>query len=173
MSLRSRYAIHAQRPCPTCHQTTDQTSVGCKYSTVDVPKVPKSYLKHIQWVCDWCGNCDEEIKEVLEATDKTKIVKRLLSIKEDYDILGFTLSSEPNVISIKIRLPSFDMGELRAIQWKQRETGFITVDELLKVQRAGYQRPTVVPPKPQPQDVATLRKRERQRGFAGGPRPYD
>ncbi len=144
----SHYAIHTQRPCTACHQTTDQTSVGCRYSALEVPKVPKAYLKHIEWVCDWCGNCEDEVKEIPEPTDKTKIVKRLLSIKEDYDVLGFTLNSEPNVISIKIRLPDFDMAELRAIQCKQRETGFITADELIKVQRAGYQRPTVVPPKP-------------------------
>jgi hypothetical protein len=65
------------------------------------------------------------------------------------------------------------MGEMRAIQQKQRETGFITVDELIRVQRAGYKHPAAVPPKPQPHDAATLRKRERQLAFAGGPRLYD
>jgi hypothetical protein len=59
------------------------------------------------------------------------------------------------------------MGELRAIQYKQQETGFITVDELIKVQRAGYRQPTAAPPKPEPRDVAALRKKERQRAFAG------
>jgi membrane-associated phospholipid phosphatase len=33
------------------------------------------------------------------------------------------------LVSIKIRLPNFDLGELRAIQYKQRQTGFITVQE--------------------------------------------
>jgi len=100
------------------------------------------------------------------------LVKRLLSIPEEYDVLGFTISSEANEISIKIRLPDFDMGELRAIQYKQQETGFITVDELIKVQRAGYKQPVAAPPKPQPQDVATRQKMERQRAFADEPRPY-
>jgi hypothetical protein len=98
-------------------------------------------------------------------------MKHLLSIPDDYDVLGFTLSSESDGVSIKFRLPDFDMGELRAIQFKQRKTGFITVEELNKVQRAGYKQPKAVPPKPQPRDVATLRKRERQQAFAGGPRP--
>ncbi len=86
----SRYTIHAQRSCTSCHQITDQTSVGCRYSDVEVPKVPKAYLKHVEWVCDWCGNCEEEVKEVLEPTDRMKLVKRLLSIQEDNDVLGFT-----------------------------------------------------------------------------------
>jgi len=99
------------------------------------------------------------------------LLKRLLSLQDDYDVLGFTLSSERNVISIKIRLPDFDMAELRAIQWKQRETGFITVEDLIKVQRAGYKRPTSVPPKPQPHDAAALLKVRRQRVFSGDFRP--
>jgi hypothetical protein len=151
---------------------TDQTATSCRYSFPEIPKVPPTLIKRIEWLCDWCGGYEEEVKESLEPTDKAMIVKRLLSLPEDYDVLGFTLSSEANVISIKIRLPNFDMGELRAIQYKQQETGFISVDELIKVQRAGYKQPTAVPPKPQPRDVATFRKKERQRAFAGDPRPW-
>jgi hypothetical protein len=151
---------------------TDQTATSCSYSAPEIPKVPPVLIKRIEWVCDWCGSYEEEVKETLKPTDRTMIVKRLLSLPEDYDVLGFTLSSKANVISIKIRLPDFDMGELRAIQDKQQETGFITVDELIKVQRAGYRQPTAVPRKPQPRDVATLRRKERQRAFAGEPRPW-
>jgi len=97
------------------------------------------------------------------------IVKRLLSIPEDYDVLGFTLSSEPNVISITIRMPDFDFGEVRAIQYKQQETGFITAEELMRVKKAGYSSPADVPPKPQPRDRATLRERVRREVFVGDP----
>jgi len=160
------YTLRAKRSCSRCLQVTDQTAVNCQYSAPEVPTVPPVYLKRLEWICDWCDNCEHETKEVLEPTDKTLIVKRLLSIPEDYDVLGFTLSSEPNVISIKIRLPDFDMGEIRAIQYKEQETGFITVDELIKVQRAGYKRPTDVPPRPQTSDRATQRQRARQNAFA-------
>ena len=165
------YSLRAKRLCTRCHQFTDQTAITCRYSAPEVPKVPAVYLKRLEWVCNWCDNYEEEVKEVFEPTDKTMIVKRLLSIPEDYDVLGFTLSSEPNVVSIKIRLPDFDMGEVRAIQYKQQETGFITVDELIRVQRAGYNSPAQVPPRPQPHDRATLRERARQRAFIGDPRP--
>jgi len=165
------YALRAKRLCAQCHEMTDQTATSCRYSTPEIPKVPPIQIKRVEWLCDWCGSYEEEVKEIPEPTEKTMLVKRLLSLPEDYDVLGFTLSSEANVISIKIRLPDFDMGELRAIQYKQQETGFITVDELIKVQRAGYKQPIAVPPKPEPRDVATLRKKERQRAFAGDTRP--
>ena len=169
-SRRNRYAIRAKRLCSHCHEVTDQSAVSYRVdpSKSDRPSVS---VKHVMWLCDWCGNLNEEVKESVEPTDKTKLVKKLLSLPEEYDVLGLTLSSEPNVISIEIRLPDFDMGQLRAIQWKQRETGFITAEELMKVQRAGYKRPITVPPKPEPRDVATLRKLERQRAFAGESKP--
>jgi hypothetical protein len=151
---------------------TDQTATTCRYTAPKVPKNPRTKIKRIEWSCNWCGNSEEEVKETLEPTDKTMIVKRLLSLPADYDVLGFTLSSEANVISLKIRVPDFNMGELREIQYKQQETGFITVDELIKVQRAGYKEPTAVPPKPQPRDVATIRKKERQRAFAEDSRAW-
>ena len=164
------YTLRAKRLCTQCHEMTDQTATSCRYSIPEPPKVPPILIKRIEWLCDWCGSYEEEVKETLEPTEKTLIVKRLLSLPEDYDVLGFTLSSEANVISIKIRLPDFDMGELRAIQYKQQETGFITVEELIKVQRAGYRQPIAIPPKLQPRDVATLQKKARQRAFAGDPK---
>ena len=47
--------------------------------------------------------------------------KRLLSISDDYDVLGFTVSSDADSVSIKIRVPPFDIGESRAIRYKQQE----------------------------------------------------
>jgi hypothetical protein len=102
-----------------------------------------------------------------------KIIRRFLSLSDDYDLRGLVIEAGAGELVFHIRLPDYDMSEMRAIQYKQRETGFITADELMRVKRAGYERPTAVPPKPQPREVATLRKRERQQSFAGGPRPYD
>ncbi len=168
----NHYAFRAKRLCAQCHEMTDQTAISCRYIPSGTPKVPPILIKRIQWLCHWCSNYEEEVKETLAPTDETMIVKRLLSISGDYDVLGSTLSSKANEISITIRLPNFNMSELRAIQYKQQETGFITVNELMKVQRAGYKQPTAVPPKPQPRDGATLRKKERQKAFAGDPMPW-
>ena len=50
------------------------------------------------------------------------------------------------------------LSEMRAIQCKQEETGFITADELMRLQKAGFNRPRDVPPKPQPKDRRILRE---------------
>ena len=77
------------------------------------------------------------------------------------------IESLPNEIVLRVRLPDFDMSEIRAIQSKARETGFITVEELMRLQRAGYGRPRDVPARPMPKDRRTLRERARERMFSG------
>jgi hypothetical protein len=124
-------------------------------------------LKTTEWICEDCDNYEEEVKEVLEPTDRAMVTKRLMAIPEDYEVLGYTLTSEADAVSIRIRFPDFDMSEMRAIKDKQRETGFITADELLRLQKAGYNRPREVPPKPQPKERSVLRERARQRAFQG------
>jgi hypothetical protein len=94
----------------------------------------------------------------------------LLRISDDYDFLKMDLSSRPDEIILRIKLPDFDPSELRAIQTKEQETVFIKVDELIKLQKAGFRRPSDVPPKPQPKDRRTLRERARQKMFRGEPR---
>jgi len=98
------------------------------------------------------------------------IFNRLLRIQEDYDLVNMTVSSLPNEIVFRARLPDCDMGEIRAIQTKAKETGFIRVDELMRLQKAGFKRPREVPPKPTPKDRRRLRERAMQRMFVGEPR---
>ena len=80
------------------------------------------------------------------------------------------IESGPNEIVLRVRLPDFDMTEVSAVQYRQQETGFITVDELMRLQKAGFRRPQEVPPKPQPKARKTLRERARERMFRGEPR---
>lgn len=75
-----------------------------------------------------------------------------------------------NTIIVRIQVPDFDPSELRAIQNKQQETGFINVCELMLLQKAGFNRPSEVPPKPHPHDRRRLRERARQKMFVGEPR---
>jgi hypothetical protein len=124
----------------------------------------------MEWICETCESIEEEIKQVYEPTDKARIFNRLLKIPNDYDILDLSISSEADGITMKIRLPDYDMGEVRAIQAKAQETGFISVNELMQLQKAGFNRPAEVPPKPSPKDRRTLRERARQRMFQGEPR---
>lgn len=111
-----------------------------------------------------------EVKEVLEQTDKAMIFNRLMRIPEDYETLGVSISSEADGITFEIRLPDYDMGDIRGIKTKAQETGFITVKELMRLQKAGFNRPMEVPPKPTPEDPHILKERARQTMFVGQPR---
>jgi len=61
---------------------------------------PKNYLRAGSFIKLW----------------RAMIAKRLLRIPEDYDVLGYRLNSDAEGVSIKIKVPDFDMGEMRAIQ---------------------------------------------------------
>jgi hypothetical protein len=172
MAGTGSYTIRAERWCNVCKAQTSQTSERCRYSTPEGGQALNVLVRTVTWFCEWCTQAEEEVKQVPVPTDRLKIIRRFLSLGDDYDVLGLKVEARPDELVFRVRLPNFDMGELRAIQWKQQETGFISCDELMRVQRAGYKRPSVVPAKPQPRDVATLRKRERQQGFSREPRPY-
>lgn len=169
----SNYSIRAERWCKACNARTPQISCGCRYSTPEKLTAPSVLIRNVTWICQWCDGTEVEAKEVALPTDRMKIIRRFLSLSDDYDLLGLEIEGKADELVFRVRLPDFNMSEIRAIQYKQQETGFITADELMKVQRAGYKRPAAVPPKPQPRDVATLRKKARQQAFAGGARPYD
>jgi hypothetical protein len=171
-SGRSNYTIRTERFCKVCNAKTSQVSIGCRHSVPDEITVPSVLVRSVTWVCQWCDGEEVETKEVPVPTDRIKLIRRFLSLSDDYDISGLEIQSLPDELVLHVRFPNFDMNEMRAIQFKQEETGFITVAELMKVRGAGYKRPGAVPPKPEPKDVATLRKKERQQAFAGV-RTYD
>ena len=159
----------ARRLCKTCLRETWQMCVSVRYSEPPEPTVPSSLIKRMEWICDDCTNLEEEFKQVYEPTDKLRIINRLLKLPDDYDFIRVQLSSLPNEVLVSIQFPDFDPSEMRAIQAKQRETGFISVSELIELQKAGFHRPKDVPPKPQPKDRTTLRERARQKMFEGEP----
>ena len=111
-----------------------------------------------------------ETKTVYEPTDKAMMFNRLLGMQEDYDILEMSISSLPNEIVFRARLPDCDMGEIRAIQAKAQETGFIRASELMKLQKAGFKKPLDVPARPMPKVRRHLKERARQKMFVGEPK---
>jgi len=164
------YGSRVRRWCKRCDDETEQDMVMNRMRCTPQPTVPLTYIREQEWYCTQCDNIERVTKEVTEPTDKARIFNRLLRIPEDYDVLDVSITSEADGIIFKIRLPDYDMSELRAVQYKQQETGFITVQDLMKLQKAGFNRPREVPPKPQPKDKRTLRERARQRMFVGEPR---
>jgi hypothetical protein len=166
------YSVRAKRWCKLCAMNTEQDMVSNKIHTTPEPTVPLTYIREKEWYCTQCDNIEKETKQVTEPTDKQRIFTRLLRLSEDYDMLKMRIESWPNEIVLRVTLPDFDMGELRAVQYKQQETGFITAEELMKLQRAGFSRPSDVPPRPMPKDRRTLRARARQSMFVGEPRSF-
>jgi len=166
----SNYAIRAERWCKTCGVKTPQISCGCNYSTPEQFKVPSVMVRSVTWVCQWCDQAEIEAKEVAIPTDRLKIIRRFLSLSEEYDLLGLKVEATADELVFRLRLPDFDMGEMRAIRYKQQETGFITADELLQLQKAGFSRSREVPPAPEPRDSATIRERAKRRVLE--PKPW-
>jgi hypothetical protein len=163
------YAMRANRMCRECKMETPQLCIWIRYRATDPPTVPTSYERHQNWACETCGFNEEEIKTVQEPTDKIRIINRLLGLGDDYDFIKVDLSSRANDIILRVRTPDFDPSELRAVQNKQRETGFISVAELMTVQKAGFRRPLDVPPKPQPKSPRERRERALRRIFSSRP----
>lgn len=149
---------------------TEQDMVSNRIHGTPEPTVPLTYIREKEWYCTQCDNIEKEKKQVTEPTDRQRILNRLLRLTEDYDMVKTTIESTPDEIVLRVRVPNLDMSELRAVQYKQQQTGFITVQELMKLQKAGFNRPLDVPPKPQPKDRRRLKERARQRMFVGEPR---
>ena len=164
------YAFRAKRWCKKCREQTEQMAATCSYSAPTEPKVPEVYIRTRQWVCEVCNSMEVEEREITEPSDKAKIFNRLLRIPDDYNTLDVTVTSLANEIVYRIRLPDFDISEVRAIKTKAEQTGFITVNELMQVQKAGFKHPRDVPPKPEPKDRGRLRERAKQKMFIGEPR---
>jgi hypothetical protein len=164
------YGARAKRWCKRCGNETEQDMVMNRMRCTPQPTVPLTYIREQEWYCTQCDNIEQVKKEVTEPTDKQRIFNRLLRLSEDYDIQTLNIESKTNELVLRVRLPDFDMSEVRAVQYKQQETGFITVQELMKLRKAGFNRPREVPMKPQPNDKRTLRERARQSMFVGEPR---
>jgi hypothetical protein len=164
------YSIRAKRFRKNCRTITEQSTVSVRYRSPPEPTVPESYLRVYEWLCEQCDNIEVESETIYEPTDKALIFNRLMRIQEDYDLLNVSISSLPNEIVFRARLPDFDMRELRAIQAKAKETGFIRADELMKLQKVGFKRPREVSPRDTPEDRRRLRERARQKMFLGEPR---
>jgi hypothetical protein len=67
-----------------------------------------------------------------------KIIRRFLSLSDRYDLLRLNVEAKADELVFRVRLSDFDMGEMRVIRHKQQETGFIMVDELLRLRKAGF-----------------------------------
>jgi hypothetical protein len=165
-----RYTTRARRFCKKCQTLAEQSTVSVRYRSPPEPTVPESVLRVYEWLCEQCDNTEIETNAIYEPTDKALTFDHLMRIREDYDPLSVCISSLPNEIVFRARLPDFDMRELRAIHLKAKETGFIRADELMKLQKPRFKRPSDVTLKPHPNDRRHPKERARRKMFVGEPR---
>lgn len=62
-------------------------------------------MKELRWVCEVCGEPEEETKQIYESTDKLRIINRLLRLGDDYGFIKVNLSSQANEIILRIQVP--------------------------------------------------------------------
>jgi hypothetical protein len=115
----SNYTIRAERWCRACNARTPQISSGCRYSTPEKLKIPSTLIRNVTWICESCNQAEAESKEVALPSDRVKIIRRFLSLSDDYDLLGLKIEGRGDELVFRVRLPDFDMGEMRAIQYRQ------------------------------------------------------
>ena len=111
MPSNGNYTIRAERWCKTCTTKTPQVSLNYRYDISPEPQVPSILIRTVTWACQWCDETEDEVKEGPIPTDRVKIIRRFLSLSDEYDLLGLNVEAKPNELVFRIRLPDFDMGE--------------------------------------------------------------
>ena len=69
-------------------------SRSCRYTTSKEPQVPRILIRTVTWICQWCDQEEQETKEVTVPTDRLKIIRRFLSLSDDYDLLELKVEAK-------------------------------------------------------------------------------
>jgi len=135
-SSGKRMNIRAFRRCLKCGISTEHVCYGSQYKKPE--PASESYLKHMFWACERCGESSEELKEVPEPTERLMLIKRLLKVGEDYDVKSVSIQSDGNRVILTVEFPDYDPARLRRLAYKMEEDGFINVAELMELHEAGF-----------------------------------
>jgi hypothetical protein len=69
--------------------------------------------KEERWVCDNCHTERIVVKEIPNPTDKSMLVKHLMSLGERYELAGMTVTVQVNAVVATFRFPEHDLPKLR------------------------------------------------------------
>jgi len=131
-----RINIRAFRKCLKCGISTEHVCYGLRYEKPD--HASESYVKHMSWACERCGESYEELKEVPEPTERLMLIIRLLKVGEDYDVKNVSIQSHGNRVILTVEFPDYDSARLRRLTYKMEEEGFINVAKLIELHEAGF-----------------------------------
>jgi hypothetical protein len=105
-----------------------------------------AYRKEERWNCDRCHTDKVIVKEIPIPTEKTKLVKLLMSLSEKYELKGARISVEYREVRGIFTFPEYDLRKLREIANDWAERGFITAKHLLMLEKAGMADVAKIPP---------------------------
>jgi len=106
-----------------------------------------AYEKTERWVCDNCHTEKIIIKEIPEPTEKSMLVKLLMSLNEKYELAGSTIEVRVNEVRATFRFPEHNLPKLREIANNWAERGYINAKHLLMLQKAGMADVAMIPPR--------------------------
>jgi hypothetical protein len=137
--------IHGKRFCRKCGEITAQTCFYMKYRKH--PRNDDAYEKTEKWICDRCVTETVVVKEIPEPTEKSMLVKLLMSLGEKYELAGSTIEVRVNEVRATFRFPEHNLPKLREIAYNWAERGYITAKHLLMLERAGMADVSQIPPR--------------------------
>jgi hypothetical protein len=106
-----------------------------------------AYTKEERWNCDRCHTDKVIVKEIPIPTEKTMLVKLLMSLSEKYELEGTRISVDYREVRAVFTFPEHDLPKLRAIAENWAERGYINAKDLLKLEKAGMADVAKIPPR--------------------------
>jgi hypothetical protein len=106
-----------------------------------------AYCKEERWNCDRCHTDKIVVKEIPIPTEKTKLVKLLMSLSEKYELQGTRISVDYREVRATFIFPEHDLPKLREIAENWAERGYINAKHLLMLEKAGMADVSKIPPR--------------------------
>jgi hypothetical protein len=129
----------------TCKQITDHTCFHMAYRKSE--KNNDAYSKEERWNCDKCHTDKVIVKEIPIPTEKTMLVKLLMSLSEKYELEGTRISVDYREVRATFIFPEHDLRKLREIASDWAERGYINAKHLLMLEKAGMADVAKIPPR--------------------------
>jgi hypothetical protein len=106
-----------------------------------------AYRKEERWNCDRCHTDKVIVKEIPIPTEKTMLVKLLMSLSEKYELQGTRISVSYCEVRAVFTFPEHDLPKLREIANDWAERGYINAKHLLMLEKAGMADVAKIPPR--------------------------
>jgi hypothetical protein len=107
----------------------------------------EAHRKEERWNCDRCTTDKAIVKEIPIPTEKTMLVKLLMSLSEKYELEGTRISVDYREVRARFIFPEHDLPKLRETANDWAERGYINAKHLLMLEKAGMADVEKIPPR--------------------------